>query len=82
MSLAWEVSDEDVGIVLKQHGVDDLQLTDRALGLCRQAQAARVETAALAYDEMDNQASSALREIEAVLIEAGILSNPKRFAAR
>lgn len=82
MSLAWEVSGEDVAIVLKRHGVNESQMTRRALDLCRQGHAARIERAALTYDEMDEQASAALCEIEDVLMQAGVLSMPKRFAAR
>lgn len=81
MSFAWEVSDEDIAIVLKSHGVDDPQTADRAGDLCQHVEADRIENAALAYNDMDEQASSALDEIENILIEAGIVTTPKQFAA-
>jgi hypothetical protein len=55
-------------------------LADRARELCQETHAERIERAALAYHEMDDQASSALDEIENILIEAGIAAMPKRLS--
>lgn len=82
MSFAWEVSDEDVAIVLKRHGVYDSKTADRARDLCREVEADRIEKAALAYNDFDEQVSSALDEIENILIEEGIVTTPKRFTAK
>jgi hypothetical protein len=80
MSFAWEVTDDDIAVVLKRHGVCDPGTADRARELCRDVEADRIEKAVLAYNDFDEQVSSALDEIENILFEEGIVATPKRFA--
>lgn len=81
MSYAWEVTDEDIAVVLKRHSVYDSKTADRARDLCQDVEADRIEKAALAYNDFEDQVSSALDEIEDILIEEGIVTTQKRFAA-
>jgi hypothetical protein len=80
MSLAFEVTAEDVDNVLKQHGVT-LDEDAKDLLLCDNEE--RLEQAALAYNNMDDQTSSALDEIENILIEDEVLpvDAAKKFSA-
>ena len=75
MSFAWELTDIDVAIVLARHDLDR-----RAVEVFEEHfvsnpdNTARVEQAALAYLDMDDQTESALDEIETILIEAGVFA--------
>ena len=53
MSYAWEVTEDDVAVVLKRHGVCDSKTAVRAKELCQYVEADRIEKAALAYNEFD-----------------------------
>lgn len=81
MTTAWEVTQDDVAIVLVAHGLTaDQTILDRCEELMME-HADRIEKAALHYNDMDDQTTSALDEIENVLIEEGVITVPKRFAA-
>ena len=74
MSCAWEVSIEDVQLVLSQRLGIDLSLDDPELEEAFDSVASdsgRVEKAALYGDEMDEQIGYADDEIEAILRENG-----------
>jgi hypothetical protein len=75
MSNAWEVTKEDVLIVLGRHGETN-KLSEAMEAL--EDQDGRVEDAALAYNAMSDQADSALNEIEDILLEEKILIGEKR----
>jgi hypothetical protein len=74
MCNAWEVTDEDVAIVLfRNHlDLDPAQLFDDHFA-GNTENCSRVEWAALGYSDIDEQCESALNEIEAILIEAGVI---------
>jgi hypothetical protein len=87
MSLAWEVTTEDVYQVLRAHEIHepdgsplnpDGLLLRNAMGRVR---AADVEEAILRYTDFDDQVSAALDEIEDHLIEAGVIPAAKAFRA-
>ena len=71
--LAWQVSDEDIRAVLSRHGIADAATVACAAELI-EAEAARIEQAALFYCNLDLQARSAMDEIEQVLFESGVVS--------
>jgi len=67
MSLAWEVTVEDVAFVLGQHGLSDSP--DQVFEKCfveNVENCTRVEQAALA--DFDDRCDAALDEIEAILM--------------
>ena len=81
MSMAWEITEVDVFMVLEKHGrATDIEdaIVYEALDIMDDD---RVEKAALAYTDIDDQCNSALDEIENILIEEKILSQPKHFTA-
>jgi hypothetical protein len=78
--MAWEVTDDDIELVLQRHGKDDPDTFDKASQLL-DGEDGRIEKAALAYTDFDDQTSSALDEIENILIENKILTGPKHFSA-
>ncbi len=78
MSMAWEVTDDDIANVLRQHG----QLTDENLQQASDLvdhESDRVEKAALNYLEMEEQTDASYSEIEDILIENKLLSGPKKY---
>lgn len=75
MSVAWEVTAEDVTQVLEAHGV---KFTDEIFELVCEDD---VEAAVLSYVNFDNQVTAALCEIEDQLIAAEVISEPKKFNA-
>jgi len=81
MNFAWEVTIEDVQNVLTEHGMsDDAEaLLDLYFG-AKPENDARVEKAVLRYSDFDDQVASALDEIEAILLEATVISQ-KRLSA-
>ena len=79
---AWEVTDEDIATVLESHGSSfDADEIYKQSFIGNEPNVARVVKAALAYTEFDDQMASALDEIEDILIEQGVLSSEKLFAA-
>ncbi len=75
---AWEVTADDINLVLQKH--DQPQALDVAESILVE-ESDRIEKAALWYDSDEDQAASALDEIETILIENDILKGPKLFAA-
>ena len=75
MSFAWEMTEEDVALVLARHDLDRsaVEVFDEHF-VSNPDNTARVERAALAYLDFDEQADSALDEIEAILVEAGVIA--------
>ncbi len=76
--MAWEVTDDDIANVLRQHG----QLTDENLQQASDLvdhESDRVEKAALNYLEMEEQTDASYSEIEDILIENKLLSGPKKY---
>ncbi len=81
MSMAWEVTQDDIAIVLDKHEViisDEELDTLHDLIMCEES---RIEDAALSYDDIDDQADSALDEIENILMEEGIIVGDKLFVS-
>lgn len=76
MSHAWEVTDEDVLIVLARHGQTD-KISEAVHAV--EAEVGRIEDAALAYDLMTDQVAGASNEIEDILLEEGVLTGEKQF---
>lgn len=75
MSMAWEVTLEDIETVLEAHGMGDKaqMIYDDFDGQDR------VEKAILYYTDMDDQTAAANSEIEDILMEDGVLSGEKKF---
>ena len=80
MSNAWEVSEDDIRTILRSHGREDDVTVDVSESIIVE-EGNRIEKAALRYNDMGDQSSSALDEIENILIENNILSGPKKFSA-
>ena len=81
MSNAWEITKEDVYVVLAEHGLIDKptsKILDKAFETVSR-QADRVERAVLFYVDFDEQGKAALSEIEDILIERRISSDKKKF---
>ncbi len=76
MSMAWEVTVEDIGQVLEAHGSE--RDPDEVLEAFSEGD--RVERAVLRYTKFDDQVASALDEIEDILIEDGVISGGKVFS--
>lgn len=73
MSMAWEVTPDDVKQVLDAHGV---KFTDEIYDL---VYADEVEDTLLNYTDFDNQVAVALSVIEDQLIKAEVISEVKKF---
>jgi hypothetical protein len=73
MSMAWEVTEEDITQVLVAHNVT---FTDE---VSEQVCEDDVEAAVLSYVDFDNQVTAALCEIEDQLIAAGVIKGEKKF---
>ena len=77
MSMAWEVTVEDIERVLEAHNsekdADDVYDTF--------TQNLRVEKAVLWYQKFDDQMDASLDEIEDILIEEKVIEGPKFFRA-
>lgn len=73
MSMAWEVTEEDIAQVFERRG---MRITEEEVEEMHDnfMDGDRVEEAALAYTDMEDQVEAALNEIELVLIENGYLS--------
>ena len=74
MNLAWEVTVDDVAIVLGRHAIQagaDWVFDDHFVG--NTVNCVRVEHAALAATEFDLQCAAALEEIDLILTEVGIV---------
>lgn len=78
MSMAWEVTDDDIDNVLRAHGQLNAINSQQASDLVDN-ESDRVEKAVLYYTEMEEQADAANSEIEDILIENKLLSGPKKF---
>jgi hypothetical protein len=81
MNTAFEITPDDVATVLaRHHRITDYE--DPFIEECFETlDPDRVEKAALAYNDFDDQTNSALDEIETILMEENILSGPKLFHA-
>ena len=81
MSNAWEITEEDVYVVLKEHGLLEDSLTSKILDKAFEEvsrQSDRVEKAVLFYTDFDEQGKAALSEIENILIERKMISDKKK----
>ena len=80
MSLAWEVTADDVVLVFQQHGIraDAEDILEKHFD---ETVCSRIEEAVLRYTDFDDQCSSALDEIETVLIELEVIKGPKCYVA-
>lgn len=79
MSDAWEVSEDDVLLVLgRHHRRHKKSIVKKAQELVEENDD-RIENAALAYTDMDDQTSSSLNEIEAILRENGLVGQEVFF---
>lgn len=74
-SLAWEVTREDVDLVLGKHGVP---FSEKALSVV-QMKEKRVVDMVLFSTDFYEQVDIALEEIERILMEEGILSQRTPF---
>ena len=76
MSHAWQVTDEDVLSVLVRHD-PTVSLASPEVARAMRALSgseARIEKAALSGTDLDDQAAAASGEIEAILLQRGVLS--------
>lgn len=73
MSLAWEVTQEDIETVLQEHGV---AFTEE---ISEMVDDDEVEDSILHYVSFNAQCDVALSVIEDQLIEAKVISGPKKF---
>lgn len=78
MSMAWEVTPDDVGTVLAAHGLDVDEDTIHDQYFDDDAQY-RVEDAILYHCNMEDQIVEAMAEIEDILIEAEVIQGEKKF---
>lgn len=82
MTLAWEVTEDDVFTVLKRHDVaesmDDPKVDQGFEAVSDEYE--RIIEAVLFYNDLDDQTNAALDVVEDVLIEHEIVAGPKRFA--
>lgn len=79
MSMAFEVSHEDVATVCRAHGITQHDQIERCFDLVTQKFDERVTRAALWGNDLDKQTQYALAEIERILLEQGHLRGGKRF---
>lgn len=77
MSMAWEITTDDVETVLKAHGVSLPE--DRVSELHDGLDADSIEDGLLHYTDMDDQTASMLSDIEDHLLEEGVISGEKQF---
>ena len=77
MSMAWEVTVEDIEKVLESHNSDK----DADDVFDSFTQHLRVEKAVLWYQNFDDQMEASLDEIEDILIEEKVIDGPKFFSA-
>lgn len=76
MSLAWEVTVEDIAIVLMRRSIDadpDEIFENHFVGDTEHC--GRVERAVLVCTDFDAQCDAALNEIESILAEVGVIAN-------
>lgn len=73
MSMAWEVTNDDIEQVLDKHGVP---FTEEIADL---VDADEVENAVLSYVNFDNQVQAALCEIEDQLLKQEVIKGEKKF---
>ena len=78
MSMAWEVTPDDVGTVLAAHKLDEDEDTIHDQHFDDDA-CDRVENAILYHTDMDDQCEEGLAEIEDILIEAKVITGEKKF---
>lgn len=77
MSLAWEITEDDVANVLDAHGVDyDEDTLETVLD---ELDHDAIEKGLLCYTDMDDQTASVLDDIENHLIEKNLISGEKQF---
>jgi hypothetical protein len=85
MSLAWEITEDDVKVVLGLHfdrwPLPCVQIDAKAVFQQHFDDAAcdRVEKAVLCYTDFDDQSDAAMNEIEDILIEARIITEEKLY---
>lgn len=80
MSLAWETTEEDIAIVLKNHkNNESSESVFEQFFRDNQKNLARIEESILYYDDMEDQTSAALSEIENILLENNVISGKKLF---
>lgn len=80
MSMAWEVTDDDIELVLEKHGVNDAETFEKAKQAI-EVETDRIEGAVLEYTDFDDQVESANDEIENILIEEEVITGEKKFSA-
>lgn len=73
MSMAWEVTTDDVQRVCEEHNVPFTDVIFEEV--CEDD----VEAAVLSYVDFDNQVIAALCEIEDQLMAAGVIKGDKKF---
>lgn len=73
MSMAWEITSEDIKQVLEAH---EVEFTDLISDMVSDSE---VEDEVLFYCNFDNQVAASLSNIEDQLIEAGVIKLPKMF---
>jgi hypothetical protein len=74
-SLSFEITADDVALVLKQHGVPPTQdLVDWVFDDLN-----RITAVASLQADLSNQVEAALSEIENILLENRIVNSPKKF---
>lgn len=76
MSFAWEVTEEDVAMVLASHGIFDNSVVSEAHGDLDHDE---IENTVLCYDEMEDQTAAALESIELQLLELEYITGTSMF---
>jgi hypothetical protein len=81
MSLAWEVTNEDVGNVLDSHGVEFKTYGEIEELLDDTIDTDAIEKGVLTYTDMDDQTASMLSDIEDHLMKADVIpKGEKKFS--
>lgn len=79
MSLAWEITLDDVENILKEHGINSQVKIRESFDIVIE-DIERIEEAVLSYSDFEEQVLAANSEIEAILAENGILTGELLFA--
>jgi hypothetical protein len=75
MSLAWQVSEDDIHQVLFRHSkLSCFEAASKAIS----EEDGRVEKAVLYYDDFEKQCEVALSEIEDILLGKGVIAGEKK----
>lgn len=74
---AWEITSDDVEIVLRAHGLEFSD--DRIQAICDELDHDEIIDRLLNLTDFDQQCNSALDDIEDTLLKQGVITGEKKF---